>query len=526
MSKFATTAKPAVFSPVRSAEQVADTVTAEGGAGFTREPKAELFLLAITNMVGESTFYESAGDRDARFEQLVHQVTKEDPDWIARFIPYLRGTMNMRSASVVMAAEYVRAGGPNGRAVVASSCMRADEPAELVGYWISRYGKALPAPLKRGIADAAVRLYDERAALKYDGDKAIRMGDVLELTHPKPAADWQVALFHYLIDKRHNRDVLDTSMLATIAGRQALEAIPAEERRGRLGTEGLPDGTTWEWASSWVGGKLDASFWEAMIPRMGYMALLRNLRNFDEAGISPAAQDVVAAKLADAGEVAKSHQLPLRFASAFRAVQSVRWHWPLEQAIGMSLGNVPELSGRTLIMVDDSGSMDSKLSDRSDVTRRQAASVFAAALALRANDPTLIAFAESAVKLEVPRGGSILPLSGAIAVATNGGTRTIDILASTYDRHDRVIILTDEQAFSPDGLTYTGAFGGYSEHPVDISGILAHVKCPIYTFALAGYKAGHLPAGSNRRHTFGGLTDAGFTAIELLETGHNADWPF
>jgi len=518
MSKFATATKPAVSSFVRS---TTPTLTHEGGAGYSRDAKSELFLLAVTNMVGEQTFYEGAANRDSRYERLIAQVTAEDPDWIARFVPYLRDTMNMRSASLVMAAEYVRAKGPNGRKVIDSALKRADEPAEMLGYWFSHYGKHYPQPVKRGIADAAKRLYNERAALKYAGDKGFRMADVIELTHPEPTAPWQSALFEYLIAKRHNRERLDVSNLPTIAGRIALENIPAEDRASVL-AKGLPDGTTWEYASSWIGGKLDASFWEAMIPNMGYMALLRNLRNFDEAGVSDIS--AVTAKLTDPEEVVKSRQFPLRFLSAYKAVPSVRWHWPLEQAMNLSLANLPALKGHSLIMVDCSGSMVAPLSARSELMRNEAAAAFGAALALRAETATLLAFAETGVPVNVPKGGSVLPLAVLTSKATTGGTRTMDVLASAYDGHDRVIILTDEQAFAPGG--YTGYFGGFGARTVNVDNLLSKVTCPIYTFNLAGYEAGHLPSGVKNRHTFGGLSDAAFTALALLERGNDADWPF
>ncbi len=74
---------------------------------------------------------------------------------------------------------------------------------------------------------------------------------------------------------------------------------------------------------------------------MGYMALLRNLRNFDEAGVSDAVAGRVAERLADPAQVAKSRQLPMRFLSAYRAAPSLRWAWALEQAIAHALANVP-----------------------------------------------------------------------------------------------------------------------------------------------------------------------------------------
>ena len=98
--------------------------THEGGVGYARDAESELFLLAVTNMVGEDTFYERAAERDARFVDLVREVTASNPAFIAGadvdagkvgLVQYLRETMLMRSAAVVMAAEYVAAGGAGGR---------------------------------------------------------------------------------------------------------------------------------------------------------------------------------------------------------------------------------------------------------------------------------------------------------------------------------------------------------------------------------------------------------------------------
>src|SRR6266536_5539503 len=77
--------------------------TATGGHGVSKDPKSELFLLALNNLVTEPQFYEDALTRDQRFVTLIHQITREDPLWMRKFIPYLRHTIGMRSAPVVMA---------------------------------------------------------------------------------------------------------------------------------------------------------------------------------------------------------------------------------------------------------------------------------------------------------------------------------------------------------------------------------------------------------------------------------------
>src|SRR5690242_9074645 len=186
MSKFN---KPAAATgPVRSGGTM--TTTFEGGPAWSRDARSDLFLLAVTNLVGEDTFYEAAGTRDDRYRSLVRTVAVEDVDWLGRFIPWLRGEANMRSAAVVAAAEAVKArldaGLPGGgRQLVNAACQRADEPGELLAYWTARYGRAIPKPVKRGLADAVVRLYNERSLLKYDSDGAgFRFADVIDLVHP------------------------------------------------------------------------------------------------------------------------------------------------------------------------------------------------------------------------------------------------------------------------------------------------------------------------------------------------------
>jgi hypothetical protein len=512
-----------VTSPVTTTKRAA---THEGGAGRIRDAKSELFLLAVTNMVGEDTFYESADDRDSRFVELVHTVAVRDANWLGRFIPWLRTEANLRTASVVAAAEAVKArlaadvAGEN-RGLIDAACRRPDEPGELLAYWTSRYGRAVPKPVKRGLADAVARLYTERALLKYDTDaKGYRFADVIDLVHPAPAADkpWQGELFAHALDRRHHREHPIPERLTVLRARAALARLPVEERRGVLPASDGPQrlhaaGMTWEALAGWLQGPLDATAWEAIIPSMGYMALLRNLRNFDQAGVGDAVAATVAAKLADPAEVAAARQLPFRFLSAYRAAPSLRWSWALEQALGHALGRLPKLEGSTLILVDTSGSMNAAFSRDGTLKRWDAAALFGIGLAARAQRADLVSFSDGTKPFNLKRGESML------AALTrwkeggwflNGGTNTAACLRAGYARHDRVVIVTDEQA---------------GRDPVGVTASVP-AQVPVYTWNLAGYRVGHAPSGSANRHTFGGLNDQAFAMIPLLEAGRSDTWPF
>jgi len=518
MAKFNTrSAVVARRSPVGTGPEPVG-LTYEGAPGFARDAKGELFLLAVTIMMGEGSFYEDAATRDSRYEALVARVAVEDPQWMARFVRWLRDGANMRSASLVAALRaakaMVDAGIPGSRPIVDSALQRADEPGEALAWWTGRYGRAIPKPVKRGIADAVRRLYTQFALLRYDtATKGFRFGDVLELTHPAPVSPEQGELFAWALTRRHGRSQDVPASLPMVAANAALRRAAATDPRVLLDVEALrAAGMTWEDALSLAGSGVDrAALWTALIPTMGYMALLRNLRGFDAAGVSDEVAATVAQRLADPAEVAKSRQFPFRFLAAYRAVPSVRWAPALERALNASLSNVPALPGRTLILVDLSGSMYSPVAGfRSRVSRADAAKVFGAALALRADEPTLVWFDSDSGQVPVPRGTALLKLIESFP-RRGGGTSTAAAVRRWYDRHDRVVIVTDEQAH----------YGG--EHDVTAS---VPRQVPVYTWNLAGYRFGHAPSGLGTRHTFGGLTDAAFQAIPLLERGQDADWPF
>ncbi|MGW6513196.1 TROVE domain-containing protein, partial [Streptomyces niveus] len=270
-------------SPVRSTG--VGTRTHQGGVGHLRDAKSELFLLAVANFVSQRTFYESGDDRDDRFASLVRRLAVEEPSWTAALLSWLRRDGNMRTAAIVGAAEYVKArlekgvdAGPSNRQVIDSVLLRADEPGEMLGYWTSRYGRAIPKPVKRGTADAVRRLYSGKSLLKYDtASKGYRFGDILNLVHasPDPAKPWQGELFRYALDRRHHPDsaVPPASNRTLVAHRELME-LPVAERRAAITAPGAAErlaaaGMTWEALAGWLQGPMDAGAWEAVIPSMG-----------------------------------------------------------------------------------------------------------------------------------------------------------------------------------------------------------------------------------------------------------------
>lgn len=495
-------------TPVRGVTKSKAVVDSSNGL-YERSNKTALFLAGVSALYGEDKFYASGDVEAGRFKELVRKVTKSDPEWVVQFLVWLRNTANIRTASIVGAAEYVRAGGANGRSLVRGVLKRADEPGELLAYWLANYGKRIPQPIKRGIADAAKALYWEGSLAKYDTAKAsVRFGDVIELTHPEPKDAKQSDLFRYAIEDRHGRASFEGKSL------RDLEARSTCRTRDDYMAELVLDNKTitWENVSSAGTGPMSASMWLRLYDYMGYMAQLRNLRNLDVAGVKVADKRKIGAALADPERVAKSKQLPLRFYSAYTNVNDDVWASYLSEALEHSLANVPRVGGKWLILVDASGSMVNRVSTQSSVNYYDTATVFATAFA-KANNADIYTYSTSlSPRFDMKAGESVLGMVKRLHARTfwmGGGTDTARCLKAAFAKgdYDHVLLLTDEQ---------TNGFWGDPTKSVPSN-------VPMYTFNLAGYRLGN-QVGENRV-TVGGLSDAGFAMIASVEASA-AKWPW
>ena len=147
--------------------------------------------------------------------------------------------------------------------------------------------------------------------------------------------------------------------------------------------------------------------------------------------------------------------------------------------------------------------------------------MFGAALALRAANATLIEFGKTSQEVRVPKGGSMLKLIEQFTIIDS--TDIPSAVAEHYAKHDRIVIVTDEQTrpgYLPSNCT---GHGGMPETAIDD---LVPTSTPVYMWNMAGYEHGATPSGAGQRHTFGGLSDQAFGLIPLLESRRGADWPF
>lgn len=204
-------------------------------------------------------------------------------------------------------------------------------------------------------------------------------------------------------------------------------------------TEALEAPDTWEVAL--MRGEDKRATFERLLAedRLGYLALLRNIRKMDEVGVP---QEVVdAAILRRRGS---RNVWPHRYVAAARAAPR---HEPaLDAALVAAIAEAPQLPGRTIVLVDVSGSMSQPLSSRSDLTRMDAAATLAGIIPA----PSLRIFSFSNATVEVPPRRGMACVDAVTRSQPNQGTYMGAAVAHMNTiEHDRLIVVTDEQSHDP-----------------------------------------------------------------------------
>jgi len=383
--------------------------THEGAPTRNISNELQLRRSVLACLLWESQFYEDGVEIAGRIAQLVPKVEAEK---VVALAVEARKKMKLRHAPLLLVREMARHA--THRKFVAETLaqviQRADELAEFVAiYW--KDGRVpLSAQVKKGLA-AAFPKFDEYALAKYDRGGPIKLRDVLFLAHAKPRDEAQARVWKRLI----------------------------------AGELTAPD--TWEVALSSGANKREA--WERLLreQKLGALALLRNLRNMREAGVD---ESLVLAAL---GSMSTARVLPFRFLAAAR--YAPQWEEALEQAMLKCVGS-PEnaqekvrgsvLPGKTIVLVDVSGSMTAPLSQRSEMQRTDAAYGLAVLLREIGEKVAVFTFSDSLVEVPARRG---FALRDAIDKsqphsATYLG-KAVDSL-NQKERYDRLIVITDEQA--------------------------------------------------------------------------------
>ena len=482
----------------------------EGARAYAMTPEMELYTAVVSSCLCDS-FYESGNSRAGRIAQLVRKV---DPVFVAKLAVYARTKMNLRSIPLLLIVEL--AGIHNGDSLVsdaiAGTVLRADEIMELLAcyQWINSDGRGikklnrLSKQVQKGLS-AAFNRFDEYQFAKYDRKGlGVTLRDALFLVHPKAEDDARQAIFDKIAARALETPYTWETQLSDL-GQQSFAS--EEEKKAAI-----------------------RQLWEELLDsgKLGYMALLRNLRNILKAEVSAEHVSALCGRLADKTEVVRSKQLPFRFLAAYKEILACRSAYStavlsaLEEAADVSVANLDGfgLGANVLVASDVSGSMMSPVSPKSSIEYYDIGILLGMLLKSRCASVVSGMFGDTWKVLDLPQ-KSVLSNTvqmrmreGEVGYSTNGH-KVIAWLAENGIRMDKVMIFTDCQMWD-------SSFSGQS---LEKSWDRYKKICPearLYLFDLAGYGAAPVRLPGRDVTLIAGWSDRVFDVLAAIEHGEDA----
>jgi len=481
----------------------------EGSVAYRITPELELYTAVVTASLSRN-FYKGADDRLKRIRKLIQKV---DPVFVARLAVYTRTAMHLRSIPLVLTVELSKI--HNGDDLVAKTAaaviQRADEITELLAYYAmanDRQGtktlNRLSKQLQRGIGKAFNR-FDEYQFAKYNRKTAVALKDALFLTHPKAESVAQQVLFDKIAEDRLEVPYTWEVELSAI-GQQSFETDVLKK----------------------------AAFqakWEELVAsnKLGYMALLRNLRNLLDYEVDALTIEKVGARLADPAAVKKSKQMPFRYLAAYREIESYTsgeaafLRESLEKAAAASASNIDgfTVQTRVLIAADVSGSMYQAISPRSKIRCYDIGLLMSMLLRSRSKNVITGIFGNTWKQVALPQTAMLnstmvlTKIAGQVGYSTNAHA-VIDALIQERKVMDKVFVFSDMQVYDAHagGKSLEASWIRYKKEVAP--------KAKLYLCDLVGYGTTPLRVTRQDVYLIAGWSDKVFEVLNAIENGGSA----
>lgn len=454
-----------------------DTRNRAGGVAYEQSNELKLVTLLATSFCA-ARYHEVA---DSQIKRIVELGSAVDPLFAAKTAIWARDVLGMRSASHVLAATIGATvkGASWTKSFFDKVIVRPDDMCEIMAFYKQQWpGKREPHALCKGFAKAFSR-FDAYQLKKYaGGSRALKLVDVVNRVHPKGE----------LIDQLHK------------------------------GT--LPQANTWETRLSAATNRVEKeAVWADLIDagKLGYFALLRNLRNINEQA-SPRVRRLALEQLVDENRIRKSRVLPFRYYTAFKQFDQMEGSRDLLRAISeaadISVGNIKlDLDGSTLVAVDTSGSMSSQCAGSKHLTCVEAGMLFGAAVYKALDGSDIMEWSDRGKYVNVNPRLPVLDMVPQLLKTTGTvgyGTNLAGVFQAATKKYDRFVIFSDMQVWH--GNTLGGLENYCKKHD--------YRQLPwIHTFDLAGHGTSQFPTNDGRITTLTGFSEKVLQMLSMVESG-------
>lgn len=472
MSRFNSAVQISPKNPIPKVQGVSrakpNTTNQAGGEAYSMPLRHEIASVVLNCMLNDR-FYTSAQGNLEQLHDIVSRAEKAgETEFLAKAAIFARHTHGLRTVASILAGEIgdLARGAEWKRKFYAAYPQRPDDVCETLAYWNQRHPEARhPNAMTRGFAEA-LSAFDAYALAKYKGEgKGVNLMDAVNVCHPRVGKDHPIHLL--MTGKLQAADTWEKALSA--AGQTAETEEEKDALKGAAWARLLED------------------------KKLGYLACLRNLRNIAEQApeVLPAALDLIRNENA----CRKSRVFPFQFRTTYDVGREMGNHlgkqiqMAVAKAADISLANIPQLPGKTLVVVDDSGSMTT--AGGQGVIK--IASVFAAALVKGLPDCDYMQFSDDARFINLDTVGmGVFALAEKIECSCkSAGTNfpaIFERIARDHKSYDRIIILSDMQGWMQGGVQEI-----FAKYAKAVKAQLGHVP-KLYSFDLTGSGTAQFPA--------------------------------
>ena len=476
----------------------------QGGIGYKLDSKTELVAMLANGM--ENKFYEKESELEKRLLKSIDELAKKDPTFVAKALIYYRSVVGQRSIThfgAAMLAKYLSGTNLGSKFYTKRSrtenkggiIYRLDDMYEILAAYMAKNPSKrtrkngsktvmLPNSIKKGFK-AAIEAADKYDLAKYQAKgSTISLVDVFNLVHPVPKNAEMKKIFSDLMTgklKQFNT-VEDKN---TKVGQEVAAKVKSGELSAKQASVVLQEAKEDNYAEL------------IQTRKIGYLALLRNLRNiFKNTNNKQLIQDACEL-LTDQKLITKSlvfpHQIDLALEimlTEFTPSQMKEFAQALNKAYELAIPNLSELFkfGKNAVVLDSSGSMSTEIKLTNKVNGKSSAiekaSLIAATLA-KGVGADVYHFADSCQPINVNVNDSVNTIKQKIASKQGSvgyGTNFHTILPKLNNKYDRIFIISDMQGQK--------SFNSTKEHiyTIDICGYgTTSVKPNNRVYQLFGY---------------------------------------
>jgi len=454
-----------------------------GGQAYKQSDEMAFVSLLLTSFVKDQ-FYRKANESLSDMKGYIKKI--KDKEFLAKSAIFARDEFGMRSITHALAGELASeiSGKEWSKNFYSKVVSRVDDMSEILSYYLQNKtdikSPKFPNSLKKGFAKAFDK-FDAYQLGKYRSEnKDVKLVDIVNLVHPTPTKKNGEALSQLI-----NGDLKSTGTWESMLTSAGQKANDEEE---------LKD--------------LKADAWDELLStrRIGYFGLLRNLRNI----ITQAPNSVTKAceMLVDENLIAKSKVLPFRFSKAYDEISKLDPNKEvrdvlkaINEALNISVMNVPKLDGETLVVIDVSGSMSG--------TPSEIASLFGAML-IKANECDVMTFATKAEYINYDPSDTVISLRNKFRFS-GGGTNVKSVFEKANKSYDNIILLSDFQSW----IGYTTPTKEYNAYKKKYN-----VNPHVFSWDLAGMSTLQFP--ENQIYCLAGFSDKVFDVMKILKTDKKA----